>query len=146
MDNHQLIRSCEFCNRHIPHSETLGTATKYITYDAPDQENKVESVRVCVECATADRDNLEEDGVLSCDICGHTGFMSAGRANERSVPEPVYRNATVQRWNVNIGGLSGSMVACEDCTPIKCSTLLQNRPGRRVIDFGEDLKGVSVVE
>lgn len=131
----QSLRHCDFCDQYVDPDSPLGTAEAYISYQ-DDREGGVEEVNICLECATAELDSPDEPGVLTCDVCGHTGYSGAGRCGG-TTDDPIYRNATVMNWNVRIAGLKGYAKACEDCTPIKSRDMLDERPKRRTVSYGE---------
>lgn len=131
------LDQCDFCGEFGP--DALGTAETYIR-GTGDEEGGVETVRICVACATQQVEDPDERTLRACDLCGHVGFRTPGRADQGETPAPVYRNCTVMKWGVSLNGLSGTRIVCEDCTPLKNPDILESREDRRVIDPGEPLQ------
>lgn len=137
MSHQQEFRHCSFCERNLSEDVPVGTAQNYIRYE-DDREDGIEEVPVCLNCAASTVEGPDENLAEACDLCSHVGYTTNGRRDDGSTDEPIYREATVVSWRVEIVGLEGLLNVCEDCTPIKTVDLLRNRPNRQTVKYGEE--------
>lgn len=114
------LRQCDFCDEMVVEGAPFGTAEDYVRYP-DDREDGVEEVRVCGDCALSSTETTEyadSSYIQSCDLCGAVGYNISG-----AVDGDRWRISFLQVWRVHIRGLTGCIVVCRDCTPIKTADM-----------------------